>query len=44
MSFYILKLLHNSLIINVTNYLYFNVNNQKIIHPLISHLIAIFYI
>ena len=34
MSFYILKLLHDSLIINVTNYISFNVHNQTIIYPL----------
>ena len=34
MSFHILKLLHDSLIINVTSYISFNVHNQAIIHTL----------
>ena len=34
MSFHILKSLHDSFIINATNYIYFNVHNQAIIHPL----------
>ena len=33
-SFHILKSLHNSLIINVTSYISFNVHNQAIIHIL----------
>ena len=32
-SFLILKSVHNSLIINVTSYISFNVHNQIIIHP-----------
>ena len=35
MSCYILKLVHDSLIINAINYISFNVNNQAIIHLLI---------
>ena len=34
MSFYILKSLHDSLIINSTTYISFNVHNQAIIHSL----------
>ena len=34
MSFHILKSVHDSLIINTTNYISFNVHNQEIIHPL----------
>ena len=34
MSFHILKSVHNSLIINATNYISFNVHDQAIIHPL----------
>ena len=34
MGFHILKSLHDSLIINVTNYISFNVHNQVIIHRL----------
>ena len=30
-SFHVMKSLHNSLIINVTRYIYFNVHNQAII-------------
>ena len=41
-GFHILKLLHDSLIINATNYIFFNIHNQTIIHPLISHSIAQF--
>ena len=33
-EFHILKLMHNSLIINATSYISFNVYNQAIIHPL----------
>ena len=33
-SFHILKSLHDSLIINTTNYISFNVHNQAIIHLL----------
>ena len=33
-NFHILKSLHDSLIINVTRYISFNVYNQAIIHPL----------
>ena len=33
-SFLSLKLLHNSLIINATNYISFNVHNQAIIYSL----------
>ena len=35
MSCYILKLVHDSLIINTTNNISFNVDNQVIIHLLI---------
>ena len=41
-SFYILKSMHDSLIINATSYIFFNIHNQAIIHPLISHSIAQF--
>ena len=41
-SFHILKLLHDSLINNATSYISFNIHNQTIIHPLISHSIAQF--
>ena len=34
MSFHILKSMNDSLIINVTSYIYFNIYNQAIIHPL----------
>ena len=34
MIFHILKSLHNSLIINATSYIFFNVHNQAIIHQL----------
>ena len=34
MSFHILKLLHDNLIINATSYISFNAHNQAIIHPL----------
>ena len=34
MCFHILKLLHDSFIINATNYISFNIHNQAIIHPL----------
>ena len=34
MSFHILKLVYDNLIINVTRYISFNVYNQAIIHPL----------
>ena len=34
MGFLILKSVHDSLIINATNYIFFNVYNQAIIHPL----------
>ena len=34
MSFHILKSLHDSLIINTTSYISFNVHNQATIHPL----------
>ena len=33
-SFHILKSVHDSLIINATSYISFNVHNQTIIHPL----------
>ena len=33
-SFYILKSLHDSLIINITSYISFNVHNHAIIHSL----------
>ena len=33
-SFYILKSVHDSLIINATSYISFNAYNQTIIHPL----------
>ena len=42
MIFHILKLLHDFFIINPTSYIYFNVHNQTIIHPLISYLIDYF--
>ena len=32
--FHILKSMHDSLIINATSYISFNVHNQAIIHPL----------
>ena len=44
MIFHILKLLHDLFIINPTSYIYFNVHNQTITHPLISHLIDLFRI
>ena len=34
MSFHILKSLHDSFIINANDYIFFNVHNQAIIHPL----------
>ena len=34
MSFHILKSVYNSLIINTTSYISFNVHNQTIIHSL----------
>ena len=34
MSFYNLKSVHDSVIINITSYIFFNVYNQAIIHPL----------
>ena len=34
MSFYNLKSVHDSVIINITSYILFNVYNQAIIHPL----------
>ena len=33
-SFRILKFVHDSFIINITSYIFFNVHNQAIIHPL----------
>ena len=42
--FYILKLLHDTFIINPISYICFNVHSQAIIHPLISHLIYLFKI
>ena len=40
MNFHILKLLHDSLIINAASYISFNVHNQAIIHQLIFYSIA----
>ena len=42
--FHILKSLHDIFIINLTNYISFNLHNQKIIHQLISHFIDLFQI
>ena len=42
MIFHVLKLLHDFFIINPMSYIYFNVHNQIITHPLISHLIDLF--
>ena len=33
-SLHILKLVHDNLIINAARYIFFNVHNQAIIHPL----------
>ena len=37
---YVLKLLHDCLIINAIEYVLFDIHKQTIIHPLIFHLIA----
>ena len=40
MSFYILKLLYDSFIINVISYIFFNVYNQAIITLMVTHSIT----
>ena len=34
MSFHILKSVYDSFIINATSYIFFNIHNQAIVHPL----------
>ena len=40
MSFYILKLLYDTYIINAISYIFFNVHNQAIITLMITHSIT----
>ena len=39
-SFHILKILHDDLVAYTIKYIFFNISNQTIFHPLISHLVT----
>ena len=39
-SFHILKILHDNLVAYTIKYIFFNISNQTIFHPLISHLVT----